>query len=143
MANVIHGIEGAIKVAGGQIGQVKNWQITASKDIVETTTQDVTNYSKTHVGTLKDYTGSCLVILDYADANQATLATNFFSVDDEIALTLYPDGEAVGDVVYTCNAIVTGFPINSEVGTIIEAQFDFQVTGGLTQGVVPVPPPAG
>ena len=121
------GKDGVVKVGSDAVGEVTNYSLEVTAETIECTAmqQDYRTYKPTFI----NWSGSVDVNWDPDDAGQNALA-----VGSVVALTLYPEGDAVGDTEYGGQAIVTGFSRSAAFDGKVEANIAFQGSGVLTTG---------
>lgn len=131
MGNHYAGSEGVIKVGGNVIAETRGWQLdTQSETTDDTVLRDAWRTKKP---TLKSWTASITAFWDETDTNGQTVLVE----GAEVALTLYPEGDAAGDKYFSGTAIVTKVGNKGEVGGMVEADFEFEGNGELTRPTVP------
>ena len=133
---ILSGNNGTISLVSGQtIAATRNFSVEMTSDTIETTVMgtDV----RTYVKGLSSFSGSADIYFDDSvfDTYESTFnptATNVGSA--AIAVKLYVDFAAGSgnDSVFTGNAIVTGFTVNSSMDGMVEASISFQGSGAVT-----------
>ena len=122
------GNDGVIKLGttGGTniVGEVRSYSLEHTSDTVEDTAMG--DASRTHIATLKSFSGSLDVFWDDEDTN----GQGAFVVGNTIEINLYPAG--VSDTYYSGNAIVTGVSRTGSFDGMVEASLSIQGTGDLT-----------
>lgn len=122
------GNDGVIKLgsSGGTniVGEVRSYSLEHTADTIEDTAMGDT--SRTHVASLKSFSGSLDVFWDDTDTN----GQGAFVVGNTIEINLYPAGAS--DTYYSGSAIVTGVSRTGEVNGLVEASLSVQGTGDLT-----------
>ena len=121
------GNDGIVKLgtSGGTniVGEVKSYSLEHTSDTVEDTAMG--DGSRTHVATLKSFSGSLDVFWDDGDTN----GQGAFVVGNTIELNLYPAGAS--DTYYSGSAIVTGVSRTGSFDGMVEASLSVQGTGDL------------
>jgi predicted secreted protein len=121
------GNDGIVKLgtSGGTniVGEVKSYSLEHTSDTVEDTAMG--DASRTHIATLKSFSGSLDVFWDDSDTN----GQGAFVVGNTIELNLYPAG--VSDTYYSGQAIVTGVSRTGSFDGMVEASLSVQGTGDL------------
>ncbi len=118
---VLKGYQGNIKVGGVTIGEMSDWSLDVSADIVDTSA--FSDEWKKKVGTQKDWTGNCSGRLDTTNAGQSALI-----VGSEVTLQFYID-----DIhYYEGDAIVESISRSAAVAGTIDVTFNFTGNGELT-----------
>jgi hypothetical protein len=119
------------------IGNLRNFTIEQTQDVIETTAMGTSNI-RTYKPGLSTFTFSGDVFFDESDAIQD-------KIDDLVTKTgegstasfeVYPAGEDSGRRKLSGSMIVTSFSITSSVDGMVEASFAAQGTGALTIGTV-------
>lgn len=108
------------------MGEVRSYTLTQTADTIEDTAMGDT--VRTYVSSLKSSTLSCEVYWDDADAQQLIMDAGA-SIDFEI----YPTGTGSGEKYYTGEGIVTSNEITASFDGMVEASFEVQVTGAVTE----------
>jgi predicted secreted protein len=126
------GNDGIVKLgtSGGTniVGEVKSYSLEHTSDTVEDTAMG--DGSRTHVATLKSFSGSLDVFWDDSDTN----GQGAFVVGNTIELNLYPAGAS--DTYYSGSAIVTGVSRTGSFDGMVEASLTVQGTGDLSTTTV-------
>lgn len=119
------------------IGNLRNFTIEQTQDVIETTAMGTSNI-RTYKPGLSTFTFSGDVFFDESDVIQD-------KIDDLVTKTgegstasfeVYPAGEDSGRRKLSGDMIVTSFSITSSVDGMVEASFAAQGTGALTIGTV-------
>lgn len=125
-----HGKGGALTLGGTALGQVKEWTINETVDVVETTTMGDT--SREYLAGIKGFEGSADVLYMSSDNSDDTgLAAGEITVGTTYAGIFYPAGES-GNVSYSGSVIVTGIEVAATFDDVVTASISFQGTGALT-----------
>lgn len=129
----ITGNDGAVVVGSTTIAAVRNFSVEQTADTIETTVMgtDVRTYKKG----LSSFSGSADIYFDPAeyDGAEAALSPTAGAVGDgTVAVKFYLDQDAVNDLVFTGNVIITGYTVNSSMDGMVEASISFQGSGGTT-----------
>lgn len=112
-----------------KMGHVQSWNLDEQSDTVSGWGMG-DSYESTFT-TIKRWTGSCEVYLDFAD-NSSTLG-----IGDEIALELYPGGETTGSGYYSGNVIIAGLNRSGAKDGIPSLVINFMNQGALSEAVAP------
>lgn len=129
----IKGYNGSIKAGDTPttVGEVKNYNIDQSSDIVETSTLG-SDWGK-NVPTLKRWSGSLVAHFDIGDSGQDEIRSALSS-GASVALELYIGGESgVGNTKYNGTAVIETISVGNDVAGIVEASISFTGTGALTE----------
>lgn len=122
------GKEGIVKVGGAVVAERVTWTIDQTAATEEDSAQG--DDWQTFKGGLKTWTGSLECRWDDTDlTGQEALI-----IGAEVALTLYPEGDATGAYEYSGNAIVTGVSNAVPRDDIVARSFTFQGNGELVIG---------
>lgn len=125
------GSSGVIKVqvkdtAVAVLGEVRSYTLTQTADTIEDTTMGDT--VRTYLSSLKSSTLSCEVYWDDADAQQLIMDAGA-SIDFEI----HPTGTGSGEKYYSGEGVVTSNEITASFDGMVEASFEVQVNGAVTE----------
>ena len=123
------GKDGVVKVDGVVIAEVRSFSVEETGDTIENTV--MTSSFRTFKPTLTSFTGSADVYWNETDAGQTSITIN-----DEVAVTFFPEGDTAGDTYYSGNCIVTGISRSSSFDGMVEASITFQGITALTSTVV-------
>jgi len=124
------GSEGTVAVGNNIIAEIRSFSIEWTSDSTEDTVMGDT--FRTYKPTLRSWTASVDCFWDETDTNgQRALVPGTV-----VTFKGYPEGNTVGDVFYTGQAIVTGKNINSSFDGMVEATITLQGTGPLTEATV-------
>jgi len=124
MANHL-GREGLVKISSTTIGELRNYSLSHSSDVVEDSV--IGDTYRTRLATMKTFSVSGDLYWDETDAGQLLI-----TIGSQVTLNLYPEGASSGDVYYTGAAIVTKFDINASFDGIVEGAISFEGNGVLT-----------
>jgi hypothetical protein len=122
----IKGYDGSITAGGNAVGEVKNFSLDQSSDVVETTTLG-SAWAK-NTSTIKRWSGSLTAHFDIGDTGQDGLRSAL-SGGTTVALVL----SLSGDTTYSGDAVVESISIANDVAGIVEASVSFTGTGALTE----------
>jgi hypothetical protein len=124
------GSEGTVAIGSNIIAEIRSFSIEWTSDTTEDTVMGDT--FRTHKPTLRSWTASVDCFWDETDTNgQVALVPGTV-----VTFNGYPEGNTVGDVYYTGQAIVTGKTINSNFDGMVEATITLQGTGAITEATV-------
>lgn len=124
------GKNGLVKIGSNAVAEVKSFTVEETGDTAETTAMG--DEWRSYKPTLKSWSGSLEAQWDDTD----TTGQGALSIGAEVALKLYPDDDATGDVEFSGNAIVTGISRSVTFDGITSASFTFQGNGALAQSVL-------
>ena len=119
------GREGLIKISSTTIGELRNYALTHSSDVVEDSVLGDTY--RTRLASMKTFSVSGDLYWDEGDAGQLLI-----TIGSSVTLNLYPEGASTGDVYYSGAAIVTQFNVSASFDGIIEGQISFEGNGVLS-----------
>jgi predicted secreted protein len=119
------GREGLIKLSSTTIGELRNYALTHSSDVVEDSVLGDTY--RTRLASMKTFSVSGDLYWDETDAGQLLI-----TIGSSVTLNLYPEGASTGDVYYSGAAIVTQFNVTASYDGIIEASIAFEGNGVLS-----------
>jgi hypothetical protein len=119
------------------IGNLRNFTIEQTQDVIETTAMGTSNI-RTYKPGLSTFTFSGDVFFDESDAIQDKIDDLVTKTGEgsEATFEVYPAGEDSGRRKLSGSMIVTSFSITSSVDGMVEASFAAQGTGALTIGTV-------
>ena len=118
---VLKGYAGNIKEGGTAIGEMGEWSLDVSADIVDTSAFGDEWKKKT--ATQKDWSGSCSGRLDPADGGQGAL-----TIGSEVDMEFYTDATHK----YSGSAIVESISRSAVVNGVLEVTFNFSGNGVLS-----------
>ena len=119
------GREGLIKLSSTTIGELRNYALTHSSDVVEDSVLGDTY--RTRLASMKSFSVSGDLYWDEGDAGQLLI-----TIGSSVTLNLYPEGASTGDVYYSGAAIVTQFNVSASFDGVIEGQISFEGNGVLS-----------
>ena len=119
------GREGLIKLSSTTIGELRNYALTHSSDVVEDSVLGDTY--RTRLASMKSFSVSGDLYWDEGDAGQLLI-----TIGSSVTLNLYPEGASTGDVYYSGAAIVTQFNVSASFDGVIEGQISFEGNGPLS-----------
>ena len=119
------GREGLIKISSTTIGELRNYALTHSSDVVEDSVLGDTY--RTRLASMKSFSVSGDLYWDETDAGQLLI-----TIGSSVTLNLYPEGATTGDVYYSGAAIVTQFNVSAAFDGIIEGSIAFEGNGALS-----------
>ena len=124
------GIEGTVEIGSDTIAEIRSWSIEEQGETADDTTLSNTSGWRTHLHTLKSWTGQVDCFWDETDSNGQGALT----IGASVTLNVFPEGDDVnGDVYYTGTATVTNITRQAAVESVVEASFSFQGNGALTE----------
>ena len=124
------GSEGTLKVGSNAVAEIRSFTINETGETIEDTSMGDT--SRTFKVGLKTFTASVEVFFDETD----TTGQGALDVGSEVTLNVYPEGDASGDTYFSGSTIVTGKTVTSSFDGMVEASFELQGTGALTETTV-------
>ena len=124
------GSEGTLKVGSSAVAEIRSYTINETGETIEDTSMG--DAARTFKAGLKTYTASVEVFWDETD----TSGQGALDVGSEVTLNVYPEGETAGDTYYTGSAIVTGKTVTGSFDGMVEASFELQGNGALTETTV-------
>lgn len=124
------GSEGTLKVGSSAIAEIRSYTINETGETIEDTSMG--DAARTFKAGLKTYTASVEAFWDETD----TSGQGALDVGSEVTLNVYPEGETAGDTYYTGSAIVTGKTVTGSFDGMVEASFELQGNGALTETTV-------
>ena len=126
------GRDGSLFVGGTRMGRVASWSLTANVDTLETTS--LGDNERNYTPGLKAATGSASIFyhsdastnttLSVADLINKVIKTGAATDADVVTLSLRWDDRRI-DV----NAIINSADLSSQVGSVMQANISFTVTG--------------
>ena len=126
------GNEGTVHIASNVVAEIRSWSLEEQGETADTTTFANAGGWRTHLHTLKGWSGELECYWDETDSNgQGSL-----TIGASVTLNVYPEGDSSGDVSYSGTATVTGITRQAAVDGIVEAAFSFQGNGQLTEATV-------
>ena len=124
------GSEGLVKIGSNTVAEVTGFSFDETADTIETTA--LANSARSYVADLVSWSGSIDCFYDETDSTGQGAMTNGASV----SLHLYPEGADSGDIEYYGTALITGISRSNAIGAIVNANFSFQGTGGITSATI-------
>jgi hypothetical protein len=126
-----HGSEGLVKVSSATVAEVTGFTFTLTAEYAEDTA--LADTDKTYnITAIKSWSGNLSCFWDETDTNgQVALAPGA-----NVALKLYPEGDASTDTYYEGNALITDITRTVSRGAITEITFNFIGNGALTTSTV-------
>ena len=126
------GKDGSLYVGETRVARVSNWSLSTSVEALEVT--DLGQNERTYTPGLKSATGSS-VIFYYDDAPAVLISkvikTGPATEDDVVRLSL-----RWGDKKVDVNAYITKADISCQVGSVMQANINFTVTGNYQEVVL-------
>lgn len=126
------GCEGALKVDGTALAELKSFSIDYTINTIDTSTMG--NCSKQYAPSFKEWSGSADIFYNVADAAEVTGAITAQDAGTSAALLAYMAGAtpSSGDPEISGDIIITGFSINATYENLVEASISFQGDGALS-----------
>ena len=129
---ITRGCYGTVEVDAATVAEVKAWELNTSAEVLDSSA--IGDCTKSYTVGAVDWSGTVSCWWDATDTN----GQEAMDVGTTITtLSLQPEGDTTADVTYSGSAIITSIARSGAVDSIVEANFSFQGTGTLTQGVVP------
>lgn len=126
-----HGSEGLVKVSSATVAEVTGFTFTLTAEYAEDTA--LADTDKTYnITAIKSWSGNLSCFWDETDTSgQVALAPGA-----NVALKLYPEGDASTDTYYEGNALITDITRTVSRAAITEITFNFIGNGALTTSTV-------
>ena len=124
MANHL-GREGVVKLSSTTIGELRNYSLAQSSDVVEHST--IGDTFRTRKATMRSWSVSGDLYWDETDAGQLTL-----TVGSSVTVNLYPEGADSTDTYYSGGGIVTKFDISAAFDGMVEGSITIEGNGTLS-----------
>lgn len=118
------GREGVVKLSSTTIGQLRNYSLAQSSDVVEDTTIGAT--FRTRKATLKTWSVSGDLYWDLNDAGQVAL-----TVGSSVTVNLYPQG-TTSATYYSGGGIVTKFDVSAAFDGMVDGAIQIEGNGTLS-----------
>lgn len=128
MANHL-GREGTVKISSTTIGELRNYSLAHSSDVVEDST--LGDVYRTRKATMKTWSVSGDLYWDETDAGQIAL-----TIGSSVTVNLYPEGADSGDSYYSGGGIVTKFDISASFDGMVEGSISIEGNGALSSVTV-------
>ena len=119
---------GTVQVGSNSIAEIRSYSIDETIDTVEDTSMGAS--AKSHLVTLKDFSGAVDGLFDDTDTNGQTA----LSVGSSVTLNFAPEGVTSGSVKLSGTALVTAKSVSATYDGLVESTISVQGTGGLTTG---------
>lgn len=123
------GSDGVVKAGSNAIGEIKNFTVEESADVLEDTSMGDT--AKTYKSSLTSFTASVEGLFDDTDTAQTAM-----TIGSELTFTFLPEGDTTGDYSLSGSGIVTGISRSQAHDGLVEISFSVQGSGALTIGTV-------
>lgn len=124
MANHL-GREGVVKISSTTIGELRNYALAHSSDVVEDSV--IGDIYRTRRATMKTWSVSGDLYWDETDAGQIAL-----TIGSAVTVNLYPEGDDSTDVYYSGAGIVTKFDISAAFDGMVEGSISIEGNGTLS-----------
>lgn len=128
MANHL-GREGTVKISSTTIGELRNYSLAHSSDVVEDSV--IGDTYRTRKATMKTWSVSGDLYWDETDAGQIAL-----TIGSSVTVNLYPEGADSGDTYYSGGGIVTKFDISASFDGMVEGAISIEGNGVLSSVTV-------
>mgnify|MGYP003347366846 CR=1 FL=1 len=123
MANHL-GREGVVKLSSTTIGELRNYALSSTSDVVEDTT--IGDTFRTRRATLKTWSVSGDLYWDLNDAGQVAL-----TVGSSVTVNLYPQG-TTSATYYSGGGIVTKFDVSAAFDGMVDGSIAIEGNGTLS-----------
>jgi len=124
MANHL-GREGTVKISSTTIGELRNYSLAHSSDVVEDSV--IGDTYRTRKATLKTWSVNGDLYWDEVDAGQIAL-----TIGSTVTVNLYPEGIASTSTYFTGSGIVTKFDISAAFDGMVEGSISIEGNGALS-----------
>lgn len=124
MANHL-GREGTVKISSTTIGELRNYSLAHSSDVVEDSS--IGDTYRTRKATLKTWSVNGDLYWDEVDAGQIAL-----TIGSTVTVNLYPEGIASTSTYYSGSGIVTKFDISAAFDGMVEGSISIEGNGALS-----------
>ena len=124
MANHL-GREGTVKISSTTIGELRNYSLAHSSDVVEDSV--IGDTYRTRKATLKTWSVNGDLYWDEVDAGQIAL-----TIGSTVTVNLYPEGVASTSTYYSGSGIVTKFDITAAFDGMVEGSISIEGNGALS-----------
>jgi len=137
---ILHGKQGNISFAGGDVANVTAWSVEVTCDVAESTIMDdslvaATTHWKEYKAGFLDWTAT--IESDFNSTGlDPDLATDFSTDPDGIAVVLESTTAATGGRKYTGNGMVIGISVTADKNDIIKVTYAVQGSGALVEAAV-------
>jgi hypothetical protein len=122
------GSEGAVKIGSNAIAEVRSWSLDETGDTIEDTSMG--DAARTYKAGLTSWSGSVTCYWDETD----TSGQGAMDTGSSVTLNLYPEGATAASIYYTGTVLLTGTSRTASFDGMVEATYNFQGTGSLTEG---------
>ncbi len=122
--------EGSVYAGANQVAELNGWTLEQSGELMEDT--NLSDAAKTFKPGNTSWNGSIDCFWDETD----TSGQGAFTINAELTLNLYPEGNTTGDTSFSGAVIITGISRSASINGMVEASYTFQGTGALTEATV-------
>lgn len=123
MANHL-GREGVVKLSSTTIGELRNYSLAQSSDVVEDST--IGDIFRTRKATMKTWSVSGDLYWDLNDAGQVLL-----TIGSSVTVNLYPQG-TTSATYYSGGGIVTKYDVSAAFDGMVEGSISIEGNGTLS-----------
>jgi len=123
MANHL-GREGVVKLSSTTIGELRNYSLAQSSDVVEDST--IGDVFRTRKATMKTWSVSGDLYWDLNDAGQVLL-----TIGSSVTVNLYPQGTTAA-TYYSGGGIVTKYDVSAAFDGMVEGSISIEGNGTLS-----------
>ena len=123
MANHL-GREGVVKLSSTTIGELRNYSLAQSSDVVEDST--IGDVFRTRKATMKTWSVSGDLYWDLTDAGQVLL-----TIGSSVTVNLYPQG-TTSATYYSGGGIVTKYDVSAAFDGMVEGSISIEGNGTLS-----------
>ena len=124
MANHL-GREGVFKISSTTVGEIRNYALAQSSDVVEDSV--IGDTYRTRRATLRTWSVNGDLFWDELDAGQIAL-----TIGSAVTVNLYPEGIAATSTYYSGGGIVTKFDISAAFDGMVEGSISIEGNGTLS-----------
>lgn len=124
MANHL-GREGTVRISSTTIGELRNYSLAQSSDVVEDTV--IGDTFRTRKATLRTWSVSGDLYWDLEDAGQLAI-----TVGSSVTVNLYPEGLTTVATYYSGGGIVTKFDVSASFDGMVEGSISIEGNGTLS-----------
>lgn len=133
----IRGNSGVMEIGTTAVAQLTSYTLDTTQDTAETSAMGSTD--RAYISTMQGFSGSADFILE--GGAETPQFDDIASLDvasangDAVSFELFPETEAVGNIKYSGNCIITGVSYTASFDGTVTGSLTFQGTGALTSEV--------
>ena len=124
------GSEGSVAVGANTVAEVRGFSVSRTGEVIEDT--EMSDATKSFKAGNTGWSGSIECWWDETD----TTGQGAMTTGSTVTLNLYHEGATTGDTSLSGSAIITAIDTVSGTNGIVEANFQFQGTGVLTEAAI-------